>query len=359
MILEARILHQLHGFTLDVKVESKGPVLGVFGASGSGKSTLLHCVAGLVRPREGDISVRTRRVLLRPGGVFVAPERRSTALVTQDPLLFPHLSVRRNLAYAPGAADQLESEYGWKVVALLRLEPLLERGVASLSGGEKQRVSLGRALLAKPELLLLDEPTSSLDAELARDVLGLLAQVKHELKTPMLFVTHKAPELLALADDCVVLDAGRIVAQGPPVEVLSRPKAIGVANLVGVDNLLRLKVLRHDADGGIMVLELGDGLELAAPLSHADTGKLAGVGFYADEVLLCLERPAGLSARNALRATVTSLDTMGHEVLAGLKLGNQTVRARLTPAAARELDLSIGKPVVAVIKTAAIHWLDA
>jgi molybdate transport system ATP-binding protein len=357
MLLEAQIRHRFRGFTLDVELASEGPVLGVFGASASGKSTLLHAVAGLLRPQEARIRTGERALCLRPGGVFVPPERRRIALVLQDPLLFPHRSVRANLTYAPGAAERIEHDAGCSILEVLRLAPLLDRSVGNLSGGEKQRVALGRALLADPELLLLDEPTSALDAELARDALALLLQIKRDLGVRMLFVTHKVGELLALADDCVVLERGRIVAHGPPVRVLARPRAIGVANLVGVDNLLRLPVLRHDEPGGVTLLELAPGQPLAAPLCDAAPGSFASIGFYADEVLLCRERPVGLSARNALPCRVRRLDAVGHEVLAELELGPQRLRARLTPSAAGELELAPGAAAVAVIKTSAIHLL--
>jgi len=355
VIIEARIRHKQGAFTLELDFHSAGPVVGVFGPSGSGKTTLLHCVAGFLKP-EGKIVVRTRTVCSRPGGTYSAPERRKLAIVTQEPLLFPHLSTRSNLTYAPGAGDILESDIGWKIVDVLRLKPLLERASTTLSGGEKQRVALGRALLSQPEMLLLDEPTSSLDAELAREVLALLLEVKRNLQVPMLFVTHKAGELMALADDCVVLEAGKVVAQGPPVQVLSRPKALGVANLVGVDNLLRLRVLRHDEQGGVTIADLG-GAELAVPLCASEPAKQISVGIYADEVMLCLEKPAGLSARNALACTVTQVDEVGREVLVRLQAGAHELLARITPAAASELKLAKDARAVAVIKTSACHLL--
>jgi len=357
MMLEVRVRHRFRSFALDLELTTAGPVLGVFGASGSGKTTLLHAIAGLLRPQEGRIAVRGREVCARPGGTWLPPERRRLALVTQDPLLFPNRSVRGNLTFAPGAGERLDGAAGERVVDVLRLTSLLDRDVAHLSGGERQRVALGRALLADPQLLLLDEPTSALDAELSRDVLGLLLLVKRELGVPMVFVTHRAAELLALADDCAVLEAGRLIAQGSPIEVLKRPRDLGVARLTGVDNLLRLPVLRHDEAGGVTFLELGPELALAAPLCDATPGSRVDVGFHADEILLCLETPAGLSARNALPCEVCSLDVVGHDVLVGLRVGDTTLRARLTPAASRELGLAQGTQAVAVVKTASIHLL--
>jgi molybdate transport system ATP-binding protein len=276
-MLELRVAHRFSDFALDLELASRGPALGIFGASGSGKTTLLHAIAGLFRPESGRIAVGGRVVFARgerrtgggeaaPASVWVPPERRRLALVTQDALLFPNRSVRGNLAFAPGAAARLDEPAGRRILEVLRLEPLLERRIEHLSGGERQRVAIGRALLADPSLLLLDEPTSALDAELSRDVLGLLMQVKQTLAVPMIFVTHRAAELLALADDCVVLEAGRVVAQGLPVEVLKRPRALGLASLVGVDNLLRVPVVGHDEAGGVTLLGLGAGTTLAAPL---------------------------------------------------------------------------------------------
>lgn len=374
-MLELRIAHHFADFALELELSSRGPALGIFGASGSGKTTLLHAIAGLFRPEQGRIAVGERLVFVRAdrragepadpraddrsGNLWVPPERRRLALVTQDALLFPHRSVRGNLGFAPGAAARLEAPAGRRILDVLRIGPLLERRIENLSGGERQRVAIGRALLANPSLLLLDEPTSALDAELSRDVLGLLMQVKQTLAVPMVFVTHRASELLALADDCVVLEAGRVVAQGLPVEVLKRPRALGLASLVGVDNLLRVPVVSHDEAGGVTLLGLGSGVTLAAPLCEAPVGTAIEVGFYADEVLICLEKPAGISARNALACVVVAIDRVGHEVLVGLRIGETSILARITPAAARELALETGLGVVALVKTSAIHRLDA
>lgn len=356
-MIEVELAHRFGDFALELAFSSEGPALGVFGASGSGKTTLLHALAGLFRPERARIAVADRIVCERPGGIFVPPERRRLALVTQDALLFPNRSVRGNLVFAPGAAERLATPAGAQILEVLRIGPLLERRPDALSGGERQRVAIGRALLAAPRLLLLDEPTSALDAELSRDVLALLMQVKQRLGVPMVFVTHRAPELLALADDCLVLEAGRVVLQGRPVEVLQRPRVLGLASLVGVDNLLRVPVLAHDEAGGVTLVDLGRGVSLAVPLGADAIGAAAELGFYADEILICLERPVGISARNALVAEVEAVERLGHEILVRLRVGDAQLRARITPAAANELALAPGQRIVAVIKTAAIHRL--
>ena len=240
---------------------------------------------------------------------------------------------------------------------MLRLRPLLDRQPDALSGGERQRVALGRAWLSRPRLLLLDEPASSLDAELAREVLALLLEAKRELGVPMLFVTHRAPEILALADDCLVLEGGAVAAQGLPLSVLARPRAVGVAKLVGVDNLLRLNVRSHDEEGGVTLLDLGHGLELASPLCTASVGEAVDVGLYAEDVILCREAPQAISARNTLPGTILAADRIGHEVLVTVRIGERTVRVRVTPSAERELGLAAGQEVFALIKTTACHHL--
>ena len=357
-MIRARVLHKLRGFTLDVNFASDGPVLGIFGRSGSGKTTLLHVLAGLVKPHTARTYVGGTALSDRPGGTWLPPEKRGLALVPQDPLLFPHLSTRGNLAYSPRGRAELESSRGQRILDVLRIRPLLDRNPDTLSGGERQRVALGRALLSRPRMLLLDEPVASLDAELAREVLALLLEAKRKFSVPMLFVTHRPAEVLALADDCLVLDDGKIAAQGSPLEVLSRPRAVGIAKLVGVDNLLRLQVLRHDEQGGVTVLDLGRGQTLAAPLCAARIGDTVDVGLYAEDVILCRQPPEATSARNALPGTILATDRIGHEVLVTMQIGEPTLRVRVTPGAARDLGLTAGQEVYALIKTTACHQLS-
>ena len=358
-MIEARIEQRLGDFRLEVDFASAGPVLGVFGRSGSGKTTLLHALAGLSKPSRCEVRVGGELLAQRPGGCWLPPERRGLALVPQDPLLFPHLSIRKNLAFAPGAEEELEGPHGARVLEVLRLASLLDRSPDTLSGGERQRVALGRAWLSRPRMLLLDEPSAALDAELAREVLALLLEAKRELGVPMLFVTHRAPELIALADDCLVLEDGRVAAQGAPIEVLAKPRAVGVAKLVGVDNLLRLSVLGHDEAGGVTLLDLGGGETLASPLCAAQVGAAVDVGVQAEDILLCTTAPSATSARNVLRGSIESADVIGHEVLISMRVGAEVLRVRVTPGAVRELGLEAGRGVFALIKTTACHHLSA
>jgi molybdate transport system ATP-binding protein len=206
-------------FTLEVNTTLAGQVTAIFGASGAGKTSLLEIIAGLRRPAAGtvrlgetltDVAMRT----------FVRPEHRAVGYVPQEGALFPHLSARKNLLY--GFASHRPRPAGLTfehVIEVLELAGLTDRAIGTLSGGEKQRVALGRALLAAPRLLLLDEPLAGLDAPLRERLLPYLARVRDEFAIPMLYVTHSPDEVLALCDDVLVLSRGQVTARGRPADL--------------------------------------------------------------------------------------------------------------------------------------------
>lgn len=213
----------LSEFSLSVDLRCTSPVTGIFGPSGSGKTSLLEAIAGLRRPAEGAITLDGRLLSDAGTGHFVPPERRGIGYVPQDAALFTHLDVRQNLCYGqrarPAAAARLDYE---RVIVALQIAPLVARPIHSLSGGEKQRVAFGRALLANPRLLLLDEPLASLDLELRDQLVGYLRTIREEFGLPLLYVSHSADEMVALCDEVIVLEAGRCVGHGRTAE-LFRP----------------------------------------------------------------------------------------------------------------------------------------
>lgn len=230
---------RLGDLTLDVTFQ--GPDDGVtvlFGPSGAGKSATLALVAGLTRPDAGLVAVGDRMLTDTEAGVFVPPERRRIGMVHQDARLFPHLSVERNLRYGWTRARS-GRRIGWDaVIDVLAIRPLLPRSPRDLSGGERQRVALGRAMLSQPELLLLDEPVSALDAARRGEVLAFVAELKRRFGLPMLYVTHSVDEARSLGDHLVLIETGRVIAEGAPADLLAVREGAGevvAPGLVRVD----------------------------------------------------------------------------------------------------------------------------
>ncbi len=342
------------GFTLAAALEVPDGVTVVLGPSGAGKSTLLDVVAGLARPDRGRVTLRGRALLDTQAGVDLPARARGVGLVPQQGLLFPHLDARRNLLYGAGRARPGSVSLD-DVVAALELAPLLERRPDALSGGERQRVALGRALLSGPDALLLDEPLAALDAGLRGRVVPFVAAACRRFGGPVLVVTHALDEALALGDRAAVLEAGRVVAQGPPRELFAAPSSAAVARVAGVENVLELTVDGHDAEDDLTRARLGPHPVTAPRLR----GPTARVGLRARDIIIGLEAPRGLSARNALPCEVVSLEPGPGRVDVRLRVqGGPELVARVVPSAARELGLAPGKAVVAVIKSTALVPLD-
>ena len=214
MSIEVLVRRRLGDFSLDAAFEAQGHVVALFGPSGSGKSTLLNIIAGLVRPDEARIVVGGRVLADTAAGLRVPVHRRRVGYVFQEARLFPHMSVARNLSYGRRFAPEAE-RYGSveEIVALLGIAPLLDRRPDGLSGGEKQRVAIGRALLAAPRLLLMDEPLASLDAARKAETLPYIERLRDELAIPIVYVSHSREEVERLTREIVHLDGGRVVGR--------------------------------------------------------------------------------------------------------------------------------------------------
>ena len=221
--LSVDVMSKHGGFTLAAAFEAGSGVTALFGRSGAGKTTMLHLIAGLYRPDRGRIALFGEPIVDIAGGVYVPKHKRRIALVFQDAQLFPHMTVAQNLRFGRWFAPRGDNGVAFDhVVETLGIGALLERRPAKLSGGEKQRVALARALLASPRLLLLDEPLAGLDDARRQEILPLIERVRDEFAVPILYVTHARDEVVRLASKVIVLDAGRVVAEGAPAEILPR-----------------------------------------------------------------------------------------------------------------------------------------
>ena len=220
MKLKINISHQQGAFTLETDFVIESSATGIFGHSGSGKSTLLRCIAGLIKPDQGRIELDGEILFDRDQRIFVPPHQRRIGMVFQEPRLFPHWSVLKNLHAGKRKATEELPYSEEQVIELTGIAPLLARAVQQLSGGEKQRVSLARALLAYPRLLLMDEPVSALDARLKARIMPFLDRIHRDLNIPCLYVSHDLSEILRLSDQIALMKNGRIADHGPLAEIV-------------------------------------------------------------------------------------------------------------------------------------------
>lgn len=366
--LEIAISLPLDRFALEVEVSTRSRVTAVFGSSGAGKTSLLESVVGL-RAANGRIRFGDAVWLDSARGIRLPPERRRIGYVPQEGLLFPHRTVRGNLlagaarARRAGAGGQAAPSARLETVCeLLELTPLLGRRVGTLSGGERQRVALGRALCSAPRLLLLDEPLASLDMPLRRRVLPFLARVRAELAVPMLLVSHDPRTVQALADELIVLCAGRVIARGTPREVFTDPTVFPLAEEEGYETVLPARL--ESTSAGSSTVRLGDdggGPRLVVPRTEGAPGESLLIGVPARETILAAAEPVGLSARNILAGRVAAVRPLVGDrgmVLVTVDLAADPDTAlpplatEVTAGAAAELGLDAGKPVYVILKTA-------
>jgi molybdate transport system ATP-binding protein len=346
-------------FNLNVHFRALAGFTIVFGASGAGKTTLLDCIAGLTDPDEGRIAVGGEDLYDSEKKRNVAAWKRRIGYVHQDLALFPHLTAEENVAYGLRALSAIERQTRSRdTLQAFRIDHLRDRRPAQISGGERQRVALARALVTEPRALLLDEPLAALDRPTKSLLVGDLRHWNQHHRVPILFVTHNGEEVFALGDEVIMLDAGRIVAQGHPHEVMHAPRLETVAHLSGFENIFDATVLAlHEARGTMRCrLETGE-VELETPLIRAEVGSRLRVGVRAGDLLLATEQPHGLSARNILPGKIRRLVQRDVIIAAIVDCGGSEFEVHLTLAARDALELAPGKAVWVVVKTHSCHLL--
>lgn len=334
-------------FRLRARFTSAPGLTALFGRSGSGKTSIVNIVAGLSCPDRGRIAVDGQVLVDTEHGVFVPAHRRRIGYVFQDSRLFPHFSVRQNLLYGRwfvrdggGAAAELGS-----VVELLGIGHLLDRGPDSLSGGEKQRVAIGRALLARPRLLLMDEPLASLDEERRGEILPYIERLRDLSGVPILYVSHSVAEVARLATTVVILAEGSVTAVGPVLDIL--PLADGTDGGAVLD----ATVSRHDESFHLSVLASAAG-ELQVPRLSAAVGAHVRAYIRARDVMLSLQPPQDISALNVLAGRIAAIvPTSSAQADVRLDCNGAVLMARLTAKSVERLALAPGRPVYAVVKS--------
>ena len=354
-MLSVAVEHRLGDFTLDAAFDSEAGLTALFGRSGAGKTTLVNAVAGLIRPARGHIVLDGKTLTDTKRGVFVPTHRRHIGYVFQEGRLFPHLNVRQNLLYGRWFAPRAGSSASEidHVVDLLGLRHLLSRRPGNLSGGEKQRVAIGRALLARPRLLVMDEPLASLDEARKGEILPYIERLRDDTGVPIVYVSHSIPEVTRLATTMVLMSEGRVVATGPTAAVMGRLDLFPLTGRAEAGALLNTRVAEHDLTFGLTTLRAAAG-DLRVPRLDLPLGATLRVRIRARDVMIALLPPEGLSALNVLPGTVAELG-QGDGPILDLRLdcAGEALIARLTRRSIERLGLEPGKPVYAVIKSIA------
>ena len=346
---------RIGSFALDAAFKSGAGVTALFGRSGAGKSTVLNLIAGLARPDSGRIAVDGRTLYDSAARIELPPHARRVGYVFQEGRLLPHLTVRHNLTYGRFFANGRRTvlEFG-QAVELLGIGHLLERRPGALSGGEKQRVAIGRALLANPEVLLLDEPLASLDTPRKAEILYYVERLRDELRLPILYVSHSIEEVVRLADTVVLLSEGRVVDTGPVADMAARMELRTYLGRFEGGAVVEATVAEQDLTSGLARLEFAGGT-LYAPDVDALVGERVRVRIRARDVSLATVRPEAISMLNIIPGTVAAIgEPAGASVDVRIDAGGTGLIARITRKSVAELRLEPGRPVFALVKAVAI-----
>ena len=348
-MIDVAIEQQLGDFSLAARFAADAPILGIFGPSGSGKTSILNAIAGISSAR-GRIRVNDTVLLDSAEGINVPIHFRRIGYVFQDPLLFPHLDVAANLTYGRRLRSREEARIPTeRVVDLLGLRPLLRRNPTSLSGGEKQRVAIGRALLSQPRIVLMDEPLAALDIPRKAEILDYVEHVRDELRIPIVYVSHSVAEVTRLCDEVAVLSQGRCVRVGALTDVM-RELDVSRARDDETGTIVETHVKAHDEANDLSVLAF-DGGELIVPRVNAVAGERVRARVRARDVSIAVQRPAHISVLNVLEAKVLGFDHAGPAMVdVTLLVGGARFVARITRRSKGELDIEEKDRVFALVK---------
>jgi len=362
MTLAVHIRHRLGTFLLDARFETGSGLTALFGRSGSGKTTVVNTIAGLIRPSQGRVAIDGTVLIDTQSGIHVPRHHRRIGYVFQEGRLFPHLTVRQNLLYGrwfaprvalgtpgPRPSDDLE-----RVVDLLGIGALLERRPGRLSGGEKQRVAIGRALLADPRLLLMDEPLASLDEARKAEILPYIERLRDHSKVPIVYVSHSVAEVARLATTVVLLSEGKVAAVGSTSEVMQRLDLFPLTGRAEAGAIVEATVDRHDDAYGLTELVSRAG-RWRLHRVDAPAGTRLRLRVRARDVMLARSAPTDLSALNVLPGVVADIGPHdGSIVEVRIDCSGEALIARLTRYSVERLDLRPGTPVFALIKSVAL-----
>ena len=356
-MLEVKIKGAIDQFEIDATFMTEaGTLTALSGRSGAGKTTIINMIAGLVKPRDGRIAIDSDVLFDSAHAIDQPPNKRGVGYIFQDNLLFPHLTVKGNLCYGqnltPTADRYLDFD---EMVELLGLKHLLSRRPSSLSGGEKKRVAVGRALLANPRALLMDEPLAGLDMARKDEILPFIEQIRQQVRLPIVYVSHDIDDVLRLSDQIALIDKGRTVLVGPAETVANHAEARLLLGQNNPSTIVSGTVISHDTTFGLTSLETQAGL-IRVPGLKLPPGSPLRLRLNARNISIALSKPQDISVLNVLPGVIESIEKIDTSTVdVKIRLATQlTIDARITTLAHQNLNLAIGTSVFALIKSVAV-----
>lgn len=357
-MLSLDIQLQRNNFDLEASFSLDQTITGLFGSSGSGKSTLLNIIAGLSHPDNGWLKLGDKHLFHSTKNINLPPNKRNVGVVFQDSQLFPHLPVTQNLLYGYKRINRKQRRFELsEIVDLLEIGHLLKKRPYQLSGGEKQRVGLGRALLASPRFLMLDEPLASLDQGLKQQILPFLKRVKDELALPMVYISHSMEEILYLTDHLVVINKGRILGAGHFYDVIKDARVQTVATSMGLENIITATITTHDIESGHTIADL-KGNTLLLPLTHNfSVGDSCYLSIRSSEIAIAKQHISQISIQNQLQGQIISYAKGLSCISLYIDIKGISLSVDITPKAFADLALHMGDEIYCLIKAQSFSFI--
>lgn len=357
-MLSLDIQLQRNNFDLEAKFSLDQTITGLFGSSGSGKSTLLNLVAGLAHPDNGWLKLGDKHLFNSEKNINLSPNKREVGVVFQDSQLFPHLTVSANLLFGYKRINRKQRRFELsEIVDLLEIGHVLKKRPSQLSGGEKQRVGLGRALLASPKFLILDEPLASLDQGLKQQILPFLKRVKDELELPMVYISHSMEEILYLTDHLVVINKGRILGAGHFYDVIKDSNVKNITNSMGLENIIIATIVAQDTQAGHTIADIKGSVLLLPQTDRFSVGDVCYLSIHSNEIAIAKHQIPQISIQNQLQGEIISYTKNLSCISLQIRINSISLTVDITPKAFSDLALSKGETVYCLIKAQSFSFL--
>ena len=353
-ILSVDIILKKSGFSLDITCDIENQITGIFGPSGAGKTTFLRLINGLEVPDYGRISIQNRKVFDTEKKINISPEKRNIGYVFQDGKLFPHMNVAQNLRY--GVKGTLRKQEFDEIIDLLQISEHLDKKISQISGGQAQRVAIGRALLASPDILMLDEPFSSLDKNLRHHVISLLKPLVKKFNIPLLVVSHDLSDLLMLSDRLLIIKDGKCAGVGSYLDLISLGEAFAAMNRSGLINTVELRLDRLDPEKGLMLLSKGEQRIFAeTPTAKMGNHNNEMLNFFLrpEDITLALHKIKDISIQNQIEGVIQKIIISENKILCVIDHGFKLI-AEVTLATQQNMNLREGTRIWSLFKAAAL-----